>query len=937
MKTTRLLMLPALCSCAPEPTAGPPLAWTHIASADDAVQVAIERIHRDARPLQASADGFRADIPHAGAAAWLTASGAALTRANAVEPVELRPLRWRASGDWMVLEAVEPSEGGCIVSAQATPCPRSIVQEHDGIQVWWVGLERGVELGFTIDPSEPTDRVEVALALDGVADAQLTANSARLRSEDGDLWVLQDTLAWDADGRVLPTALRGDDTQILLSVDTTDAHFPVTLDPVVTTPAQTFYGSTATLPLGKDVDIGGDFNGDGHSDLVFTERVNHSSSVGGIGSIHVYYGTEDGLPSAADLTIIAPTGLELSGFRHAIRSVGDINIDGYDDLIVAYRDLSTGFYEASLYAGSATGLGSTVDQSFDPATTTGSFPWLTIAGPGDYNDDGVDDLVYAEDGAVYVHYGDPTSISNAPDQTWLAPSGSAQFGYSVASPGDIDGDGYDDLFISAYSSANQGYVYYGGSAGLTNVGATVISEATRYNWGQVYAIGDVNGDGYADVAAEVLERGTWEYPIDIYHGDGSGLDTTIATTLYPDPTGGGWYEIFLSASVSPAGDVNDDGYDDLIVGAPYSEYPALGPLSGGRVYTYEGSYAGIDTTSAVAIEAPNVYYGSEFAYSVDGTGDINLDGIADLVVGEPWGMDSTLTRTGGVHVYYGYTDDDGDGAYIGGDPGTPQDCDDSDSSVGVATDLYVDADGDGYGTGSTVTACPGTGYADNADDCDDTDRSVGVATDLYVDADGDDYGTGSTVTACPGTGYADNDDDCDDADVDINPAATEICDAADTDEDCDGLSDDADSSVDTSTFTTAYADTDGDTYGDAASPLSACDLPASYVSDDTDCDDDDADINPAATEICDAADTDEDCDGLSDDADSSVDTSTFTTAYADTDGDTYGDAASPLSACDLPVGYVTDSTDCDDTDADINPAATEICDAADTDEDCDGL
>ena len=168
----------------------------------------------------------------------------------------------------MALEPVEPREGGCIASAQVGLCPRSIVQEHDGLQVWWVGLDRGVELGFTIDPSEPADRVEVALAINGIADARVTATDARLRSEGGDLWILRDTLAWDADGRVLPTALSGDDTQLVLSVDTTDAHFPVTLDPVITTPAQTFYGSTTTLPLGKDVDISGDFNADGYADLV---------------------------------------------------------------------------------------------------------------------------------------------------------------------------------------------------------------------------------------------------------------------------------------------------------------------------------------------------------------------------------------------------------------------------------------------------------------------------------------------------------------------------------------------------------------------------------------------------------------------------------------------------------------------------------------------
>jgi hypothetical protein len=105
------------------------------------------------------------------------------------------------------------------------------------------------------------------------------------------------------------------------------------------------------------------------------------------------------------------------------------------------------------------------------------------------------------------------------------------------------------------------------------------------------------------------------------------------------------------------------------------------------------------------------------------------------------------------------------------------------------------------------------------------------------------------------TGYADNADDCDDTDADINPGAVEVCDEEDND--CDGVDDDG------LTIPTWYLDGDGDGYGDSDDSTESCEPPSSaYVSVDGDCDDDDVDINPAATESCDAI--DEDCDGYID-------------------------------------------------------------------------
>ncbi len=306
-------------------------------------------------------------------------------------------------------------------------------------------------------------------------------------------------------------------------------------------------------------------------------------------------------------------------------------------------------------------------------------------------------------------------------------------------------------------------------------------------------------------------------------------------------------------------------------------------------------------------------------------------------------------------------------------PGAAEYCDGADNDCDGVTDeddaldapsWFADADGDAFGDPDSVThACSRpTGYVADDTDCDDTSPDVSPAADEWCngydddcdgvtdeddaldapswhrDADGDGFGDpGSSAPACSqpsGTTSPADATDCDDADAAISPAATEICDRIDND--CDGLVDDDDDSLDTGTASIWYIDTDADGYGDgAAGAIAACIQPSGTVSNAEDCRDDDAGINPSAIEICD--DIDNDCDGLADDDDSGVDLSTGSTWYADSDGDGYGDAAATDTACDAPSGYVDGSmaTDCDDGDGAVNPAATEICNGYD--DDCDGL
>jgi len=124
---------------------------------------------------------------------------------------------------------------------------------------------------------------------------------------------------------------------------------------------------------------------------------------------------------------------------------------------------------------------------------------------------------------------------------------------------------------------------------------------------------------------------------------------------------------------------------------------------------------------------------------------------------------------------------------------------------------------------------------------------------------------------------------------------------------------------------TYYADADGDTYGNAAVSQTSCTgAPVGYVSNSTDCNDTNAAVNTGATEVCNSID---------DDCDTQIDEGVGSTFYADVDGDTYGNASSSVQGCTAPVGYVSNSTDCDDTNSAVNSGATEVCNSID--DDCD--
>ena len=373
--------------------------------------------------------------------------------------------------------------------------------------------------------------------------------------------------------------------------------------------------------FGFSVGTAGDVNGDGYADVV----IGADRYVGWTGRTYVYTGSTSGLSATPFFTATGQDNNNHFGF--SVGTAGDVNGDGYDDIIVgAYHYVDfTG--RAYVYAGGASGMTVIFTATGE---NRGDYFGRSVGTAGDINGDGYTDVIigaphygnYA--GRVYVYAGGPSRLNPMPIFTVTGEDVGNTFGSSVGTAGDVNGDGYADVIVGApgYKDTGRAYVFAGGPLGLSDTPiSTITGESLSDSLGfSVATAGDVNGDDYDDVIIGAFGHNDNTGRIYVFAGGPRGLRATPNFTA----TGEG-RESYFGRSVATAGDVNRDGYADIISGAfGYGR-------NTGRVYVYAGSSSGLSATPIFTATGEGIE--NCFGKSVGMAGDVNKDGYADVIVG----------------------------------------------------------------------------------------------------------------------------------------------------------------------------------------------------------------------------------------------------------------------------------------------------------------
>lgn len=406
-------------------------------------------------------------------------------------------------------------------------------------------------------------------------------------------------------------------------------------------------GPSYNYRFGLSVAGAGDVNGDGVDDLVVGSRWASDGGRTDSGAAHVIYGTDGNRTRPVDVRSWATTasadgfllvGSSSSQLGHVVGRAGDFNGDGVGDLVLGARgaaqayvvfgqDSTRGLLDLAAWGAGWAGVGLRVDG---PA---GSWLGSSAAGVGDVNGDGVDDVVVGQSrgaargrvlaGSAYVLLGSGTGRADSLDVSGWDGTGSFagfrvdgrandQLGTSAAGAGDLDGDGLDDLVLGAPGASRDG---------LAKAGSSVV----------------VYGSGTRGALVDAAP-GSW--------GDGFRIDGR------PVPSELGW-------AVSTAGDVNHDGLADVIIGAPSTDRTT----DPGGAYVVHGSRtrpgAAMDVSAWGATSTPLGFRidgargGDRTGFSVAGGGDLDGDGVDDVVVGAPRAFNNRSLESGVVHVVRG--------------------------------------------------------------------------------------------------------------------------------------------------------------------------------------------------------------------------------------------------------------------------------------------
>ncbi len=585
---------------------------------------------------------------------WFSPRGIRIHPRTAPEAPPLAELRLEAFGRDAALQPVGPG-------ALRHEGPRVEIA-RPGLLEWYENRPEGLEQGFILAerPRGKGDLVFVVAV--GSASARPRGGEVVIASPSGRKLVLGSLRAFDARGRQLPARLGAPSPQtVRIAVDDADAVYPVTVDPLLTGAEDTLIeGDQAGAELGVSVAGAGDVDGDGYAD-VLVGAPSYDAGEPGEGAAFLFLGSAAGVADGSPATAASQVEANQAGagLGSSVAAAGDVNGDGFADVIVGAPRYDAGESDegaAFVFLGSAGGLLGT-----DPATA---------------------------------------SAQIESDQA------GARLGASVSGAGDVNGDGYADVIVGAprYGAGQvregAAFVFHGGTAGVPD--GTPATAATRIESDQAQAelgtgvagAGDADGDGYADVivGAPLYDGGEGdEGAAFVFPGSPTGVadgtPATAAASIEADQTGA-----HLGQSVAGAGDVNGDGYADVIVGAV--DFDA-GQANEGAAFVFLGSALGIPSggPAAAAARLESDQIGSDFGLSVAGAGDVNGDGYADVIVGARF-FDDGQGDEGAAFVFRG-----GAAGVQDGSPATAFAAVQSDQATGFLGEAVAgagDVNGDGF-------------------------------------------------------------------------------------------------------------------------------------------------------------------------------------------------------------------------------------------------